>query len=409
MSSFSDNINNYKSDPIDSLRTQLSNYMSSGQWERAREAAGRMLTYQPESFWLHFQMGNILYQLDEYKQSEVHLKKCIALSPDFAEGYQLLAFVYMGLNRAGTAEDNIRKALSLDPDDDDSWMLFGNLSLHFEDYKQALECANRALHINPENLAARDLKVRAMAAGPSKERISPLEQVRGHEKILHEDPENTLAHCRIGCIYYDDLKDYDLAEEHFRKALELEPEDKDYQKLLVKALRKKDRLLRLLWAPLQPAIWILNLLNWSWEKKWPLIFIIFVTKYLVVIGAAIALLFFSLFWPITKVYEYLTIADIHKKLGKITLYSGPMAKLHKQPFYIRFAIFSTIIAVFWSIIILLITHPETKKYPSIIASSALVLAVLFIYGYSWFGMIRDGIRSCIRKRKNKKLPTPNNE
>lgn len=393
-------------DPQDqesSLYTQLQNFLASGQWQRAKETTASLLSSSPESTYLHFQMGNILYQLNQYPQSEIHYKRTIALSPDYADGYNGLAYLYLAMGRAGTAEDNIRKAISIDPEDESSWIIFGHLALHFDDPQAAINHANKALDLDPDSLGARDILARAKAELKGPQKTSPQEQIRDHQEILRLDPENDLAHTRIGCIHYDELKDYETAEHHFRTALKIDPNDKENQKLLILTLRKRDPILRLLWSPLQPALWILNLFSWAWEKKWPILLLIFVTKYLVVIGVAISLIFFTIFWPLTKIYEYLTISDLHQKMGKIALYQGPAAKIHKLGFKTRFLLFSLIVLAFWTTIYILFSHQVTKN--KLIATAGIVLAggVILVYALSWGGLIRDTFRKARRKRKDKKL------
>lgn len=418
MSSFDDNISNYESDPEESLHTQLANFFSSGQWERAKGVAGTMLSTQPESSWLHYQMGYILYQLDQYPQSETHLKKSIALSPDFADAYQRLAFLYLAMNRAGAAEDNIRKALSLDPHDDTSWVLFGHLSLHFNNHKQALDCVEQALRINPENLGARDVKIRAQSAGSTKSKESAAEQIRGHEEILEKDPENDVAHSRIGCIYFDELKDYDRAEKHFRQAMALDPEDKNYQQLVIMVLRKKDWILRLLWLPYLPVKMVYKLLelipdgNLKWKHLLGFLLalpLLLVGKYLIILALVSAVAFFFFFWPLTKVYEYLTIVDIHKKMGKVTFYKGPLKKIHQQSFFARFSIFLLLLSVFWATIYFLFASEKYRSQSIGIFITLCVFAFILILIAAGIGLVISSCKEKANERRNNNYPVPDHE
>ena len=391
--------------PDSSLYTQLNHFLSSGQWQRAKEVLETLLSTQPESAWLHHRMGITLYNLGDYKGSEVHYKKTIATQPDFADAYNGLAHLYLAMGRTGTAEDNIRKALSLDPEDEDNWIIFGHLSLHFQDPHKAIECANKALELDPDNLGARDILTRARAELGDHQKITPHQQIQEYQQILELAPENDLAHSRIGSVYFNELKDYESAEQHFRSAIKLDPDDKDNQKLLVLALRKRDPILRFLWSPLTPALWILSLLEWAWDNKWPLIFVIFITKYLVVLGVSIALIFFTIFWPLAKIYEYLTISDLHQKMGKITFYEGPFAGIHRLKFKTRFFLFVLIMALFWTTIFMLFSHEITKNKIVTIGGIVIIIGVIIVYGYSWFSFFKNLLTNHFRKRKNKKLDT----
>ena len=85
--------------------------------------------------------------------------------------------------------------------------------------------------------------------------------------------------------------------------------------------------------------------------------------------------FFTIFWPVCKVYEYLTIADLHKKMGLLKLYKGPMAKLHKLSFPARFGIFVLCMLVFWGSISTLIFSPYA---PALLAGITSIAGILFL-------------------------------
>ena len=81
------------SDESDSaLYAQLSNFLSSNQYDRARDVAGHLLAQEPDSAWLHYIMGLTNYHLGEYKESEAFYKKAIGLEPDDDDNYQGLAW-----------------------------------------------------------------------------------------------------------------------------------------------------------------------------------------------------------------------------------------------------------------------------------------------------------------------------
>jgi len=376
------------SNPDSSLHTQLQNYISSGQWQRAKDVASSLLSSQPESAWLHNHMGHILHELNELKLSETHYKKSIALQPDFADSYRGLAHVYLSLGRTGTAEDNIRKALSIDPHDDHAWIIFGHLALYFDDPQNAIQHANHALEINPSNTAAQDIIIRAQGELTGDQKLSSQERIKQFKDLLTQEPENDLYHHRIGEIYLEETKDYKSAETHFRKALSIDPNDDANQAGLIQSLRKRDLFLRFLWLPYLPIKLILKFFNFfaeitSGDIKLKDILIILaclpaliLTKPLIMILIISFLLFGTIFWPLTKAYEYLTIADIHKKMGKITLYKGPFAKIHQLSFLLRFSIFTLFVIVFWSTIALLLSHEEIRN--QVIVYSILITVILCI-------------------------------
>ena len=373
-------------DSTSGLETQLHHFMGMGQWQRALETIQTLLANQPESAWNHYCAGQIHYHLNNNTAAEKHFKKCIAEQPDMAAAYEFLAQVYLSMGRAGTADDYVKKSLELDPTSDHAWFLHAHLCLHHENYSAAIESAERSISLNPENVSAKEVIIRTRREMHTQGSINSKEAIEEQEKLLSEEPENDYLHYGMGNLYYE-TKNYSKAEEFFRKAIQLDPEDKDYHQCLIRTLRKRDLVLRLLWLPYLPISLILKfckLLSNVFEKKLSFssvlliilcIPLLLLVKYLIIIGLVTAVFFFTIFWPVCKVYEYLTIADIHKKMGLLKLYKGPMAKLHKLSFPARFGIFVLCMLVFWGSISTLIFSPYA---PALLAGITSIAGILFL-------------------------------
>lgn len=389
--------------PIDALYNQWSNFVASHQWDRAKNVLGELLTMDPDSSWLHCQMGSALYHLDEYKQSETHFKKSLEYDPDNADAFQGLAYLYLAMGRAGTADDHCRKALQLDPDDIENWILMTHICIHFEDAKQANYCLERAETINPDSSRLISLRTQIGAISKGPDKLSPREQIEGFHEVLGKDPENEYAHFKIGAIKLDELRDYKGAEESFREALRLDPQDKDNQKALMSAIRKRDPILKILWSPFDFGMWIFEFYGKCWELKWPIIFLLFTWKFFIIGGVALWFVFFTLFWPLAKIYEWLTLVEVHKKMGLISLYKGPMAKIHRLSFPARFSIFLALFASFWSLVFLLWRRSGTRsailEWSTVIITGGVFLLIIGgLASIAW-----DGIRNARRRKKNKTL------
>lgn len=388
----------------ESLHNQLNHFISSGQWERAREVAGTLLSQQPDSAWLHDQMGDILYKLESYPESEKHYKRAVGLMPDYAPAFFGLARVYMALGRNGVAEDNIRRCLSLDPSDAYAWLLLGHLHLTFEAPEKAEECAETALRLDPECIAAVNLRASARGEKKGAHKASADEQIREHTSVLEADPENDIAHMYIGMVYHDELKDYLKAEGHFRKALGIDPHDKDYQRLLISTLRKLDPLLKILWSPVDLVLKILSFFDWCWDKKWPLVFCLLlapVMKFLFVFAIGLAVVFFVFIWPVIKTYEWFTLVEVHKKMGKLAIYDGPFAWLHRMSFIKRCSLFAVLFVLFWGGLVTALINAKSRE-PVLSAVVVLVaIAVFLAYVVGWGSLIFKAYRRRIRAKKEK--------
>jgi len=387
----------------DALYNQWSNFASSGQWERAKGALGELLVLDPDSAWTHCKMGYALYHLNDHKQSELHFKKATALEPDNADAFQGLTYLYLAMGRAGTADDHCRKALQLDPDDIENWFLMARLCIHYEDPKQANYCLDRAAELNPNSTRLISMRTQVGSIQKGKEKLSPRQQIAGYEEVLRKNPESEFAHYQIGAIKLDELRDYRGAEESFREALRLNPQDKDNQKALMSAIRKRDPVLKLLWSPFSFGMWVFDFYVKCWDLKWPIIFLIFTWQFFIVGGLALWFIFFTLFWPVAKVYEWLTLVEAHKKMGLISIHKGPFAKIHRLSFPARFSIFLLLFASFWTTVYFSWQRSGTRS--AIIEWSVLIITggVFLLLVGGLLLLVRDGIRDRLRRRKNKNL------
>lgn len=394
------------SDDAASLRQQLDHFLTSKQWARGSEVAGQLLTREPDSALLHHQLGYTYFQLGQLEAAEKHLKQAISLEPEMDVAFQTLAYTYWKMGRLGIAEDHARVAVSLDPDDEENWILSAYLCLQFDDSKQALFCIEKAAAIQPEDERLIDLRALVGAIDEGEEKLSPEEQIAAYELLLSKNPEDDYAHSKLGEIYFNELKNPAKAEEHFRQALFLDPADQANQTRLIHFLRQRDPMLRILWAPFDFGMWILGLCETAWRLKWPLIILFFCAKFLIIGIAALFLVFFTLFWPMAKIYEWLTLAEIHKKMGKITLYRGPFARIHHLPFSFRWGIFITIIISFWSFIAWIWNKQHNQnvfvEWIALLCSGGATLLILT----SWSLMLRDWWRKKRRDKKNKILHDP---
>ncbi len=385
------------------LFNQLQAFLSSSQWERVLEVGGRMLTIDPDQAWLHVVMGDAHRNAGSLADAEKHYRRAMALDPDDADPHAGMSQVELKRNRAGLADDHIHRALKIDPDNDFHWIIKAILAIHHGHHQEAESAALKALEINPDNLHAKRFLIDARAELPGSDKLSPQQQLDAYEDILAEDPENDSVISDIGVIYFNEFKDYQKAEEKFRQALRIDPSDKSYQKLLVQSLRKRDPVLRLLWIPFKPVEWMSSVLDWTWKKKWPLIFMIFLFKYVVISLVLSALIFFILCWPVSKVYEYLTIADIHRKAGQLRIYSGPMARIHKSPFALRFGAFLVVVTSFWTAVVLALRHEELGPVIGKYFAIVLGVCVVLFYILSWALTARDAYRKRAHARRSKRL------
>jgi tetratricopeptide (TPR) repeat protein len=92
-------------------------------WERNRAGLGRAIAeyreavrLDPQQFWSQFQIGRCSLTLRQGPEAVEALTACVALRPDSPWGYSMRGLVLGELNRYAEAEENLSRAIELDPD-----------------------------------------------------------------------------------------------------------------------------------------------------------------------------------------------------------------------------------------------------------------------------------------------------
>jgi len=400
----SSEIDDEHDDEQSALYNQLYFFHTSDQYERAISVGFELLAKDPNNAYVHSILGQSYTNLERYPDAEKHLKAAIANDPDDGELFAHLAYMELKRGRAGIADDNIRISVKLDPTSSYAWYIFGILCVHYEDFKQAQVCVDKIRTLEPESGLAEKLDVQSRSEIVGRNQYNVAEKISEHEKLLEVNPEDDFVHYQLGYLHLYETKDVKKAEFHFRKALELDPTDKDFQKGLIKSWRKRDLFLRLLWVPYLPIEWALKVCEWCNRKIWPYVFMIFLFKYIILMGIVVALVFYTLFWPIAKLYEYLTLAEIHRKMGVLKMYGG-MEQVHKWQYSKRMMLFVAIALFYWGGIALATPYMiDSDATGATLTFIVFGLFIVFII-LSWILLFVGGIKKARRSSKNKSLNT----
>jgi len=310
----------------ESLQTQMSNLMDSEQWERARDVIYELLANQPESSWLHCNMGSVLYRLDDYYDAEIHLKTAIAHDPGYSDAYNYLGYVYLSLGRMGTADDCNKTALSLDPNEPANLILAITLALAYDDLPLAEHHLRNLEQEIPEGAVLISQRTAVLSHPKNKNKLDVNKQIEAHNQTLAKDPEYSLAHYNIAKLHLRYTKNYTDAETHIKRALVIEPYDKDYQTLYAKILRRSNVMIRIL-------NWPLTIFESKGNEDSQTTLIVGAMIIVAILGATLpanlqpalkitvlAIISSYLFlYPIIKLYEYLTLTELYHAMNKLSL------------------------------------------------------------------------------------------
>jgi len=389
------------------LWNQLYHFKESGQSERVVDVGLKLLSFYPESVYVYQSIGAAHTDLGNYDKAQEFIDKSIALAPDAAVGFQMRARLEVMRGRAGVADDYIRKALQLDPEDSFSWYALGALCIDYEDYEQARVCLDKVMQLDPEGVLGVKLRAMIQSSDENGQKDTPEQQIRNYTEVLESKPEDDYTYYRVASIYYDELKRYDLAEEAIKKAIAIDPMDEDYKNLYLKVVRKKDLFHRMLWRSFAPIEFLYKRYAVLWEKKWPILFLIFGLKYAVLLFATWVNLFVVFIWPVIKMYEYYTLRDVHRKVGIVRMYNGVFERVHLWSRMVRLFLFAGSVLMFYGLLFVLLPFVlgDFSKLKMWFDDFYEVLIGVVFVGLIVLGffLLRDHLRSKAQKRKNSKL------
>jgi len=338
------------------LQTQMSELIASGQWEKARDVVYKMLVRQPESSWLHCNMGSILYNLWDCENAEIHLKTAIAQDPNYSDAYNYLAYVYMRMGRMGTADDCNKTALALDPTDSSNLELAIHLALFYDNLPQAEHHLRTLEREIPEGAILTSQRTAVLSHPKSKNKLDAAKQIEAQEKALTQDPEHTAAHAELAALYLKHTKDYSKAEKHIKHALQNEPANKNYHQLYTNIIRKRNPLMRIL-------SWPFGLFGGHGKEDSQYIILIIGMLAIALLGTSlpphlhpflqafviVMAVLFIVIYPMVKLYEYLTLTEYFHETNQVYLFKGPLRKIHQLPYFTRFSIFALALLSIWAV------------------------------------------------------------
>jgi len=135
------------------------------------------------------------------------------------EGAYFTGHSFAAINNMIVAEDNLKKAAELKPDDLETKMTLGDVLTKGRAFSSAVSTYKNITEMDPESDEAY-LKMGTVYIEMRnwKEAISPL------EKAVELNPDNTDAYYNIG-VAYEELKDHEKAIENYKKYIESDPQD----------------------------------------------------------------------------------------------------------------------------------------------------------------------------------------
>lgn len=169
----------------------------------------------------------------------ITIRDALARDPNDASAHALHASVLLALERRSEAREAAKTAIAMDPHDTSGHTALATVHMDANEWADAERCARAALEIDPEDSTASNLLATALRLQGRSE--ANAEQLAG---MLARDPEDAFTHANAG---WQALQSGDRAkaEEHFREALRLDPDNEYARNGLLTAFKAKSPLYRL--------------------------------------------------------------------------------------------------------------------------------------------------------------------
>jgi len=174
--------------------TQEMDFMEA--WTKAYEHTHQALAINPKSAGVHYQLANISFFTEfDYQSAFKHILNSIECDPNYPEGLQFLAFLYIVYGRPNMAKPYLDRALDRDPLNQET--LFYQAYYHYRktEYEAAQTLLEALLLKNPENLPAKVTYLYVLLKSGSSQMV--LEQLEVYQSSLPEGDYlglKTLAH-----------------------------------------------------------------------------------------------------------------------------------------------------------------------------------------------------------------------
>jgi len=206
-----------------------------GRYGEARALVEQALQSHPEYLPFHVNLGIVYYAgLGEYQRASVALEEAVARAPDQADIHFLLGQVYLAQNRPERATAILRKAVDLLPTYWEYRHWLGVAHVRADSLRAAARAFQQAVkraprETRPHLQLARVYDALGQTGAAQRElqvfrRLLSLQQeVERHQRQVAEHPQDARLRSRLGWAHVGQ-GNLDEALEHFRQALELDPQ-----------------------------------------------------------------------------------------------------------------------------------------------------------------------------------------
>jgi tetratricopeptide (TPR) repeat protein len=217
-------------------RAQL--LISQSRFDMAETALRAALTGDPDDYRAHALLAYCLLRLGKGKEAQGEADTAVAKEPGAPYAHYIRALTLAESGRRLEAKTAAREAIRLDPSDADYFALLGGIHLDDKSWNDALKSAESALVLDAEHVQAANVRAAALVKlGRGAEAGATL------DSALAREPESAITHANMGWTLLE-RGDHKKAQEHFREALRLDPDQEWAREGIVESMKARNPVYR---------------------------------------------------------------------------------------------------------------------------------------------------------------------
>lgn len=200
-------------------------YLKNGHYKKAVWEYQKALGMDPELVAAYNGLGIAYTMLGKHSEAVTAQRKALELQPNFAKAHAGLGLAYFSQNEMESALEHYRRAAALAPQLLEAHLKIGTILLKQKRYAEAIDTYKVSATLAPDNAEI----YHNLGICYARQAEADLEAARRYaQKAIRLDPKVASYYNTLALIDFR-RGDHSQAEKAIRKALDLEPENRNYQ------------------------------------------------------------------------------------------------------------------------------------------------------------------------------------
>jgi tetratricopeptide (TPR) repeat protein len=129
-------------------------YDEAGQYDKAIEAARKIIEFNPGNELAFFNLGIMFLKLKRYDEAVGAFKDALALKPGYASALYNIGYSYSLAKKYKEAVEGFQKYVEFMPEDPVGWLNIGVAYMMIKNFEAALEPLRKSIELKPDNAVA---------------------------------------------------------------------------------------------------------------------------------------------------------------------------------------------------------------------------------------------------------------